>query len=101
MMDTLTEMKNNLQGINSGTDEAKNEISNLEYKRAKNNQNNKKKKKSKNMKIVEGASGKTSSIPTFASWSARRRTEKEIENLLGTTLCGIRNCNLERVRPCL
>ena len=33
---TLTEMKNNLQGINRGVDEAENQISNLEYKEAKN-----------------------------------------------------------------
>ena len=38
MKDTLNEMKNNLQGINSRVDEAKNQISNLEYKKAKNTQ---------------------------------------------------------------
>ena len=37
MMYTLNEMKNNLQGINSRVDEAKNQISDLEYKEAKNN----------------------------------------------------------------
>ena len=35
MKDTLTEMKNNLQGINSRMDEAKNQISDLEYEKAK------------------------------------------------------------------
>ena len=38
MNDTLTEMKKNLQRINSRVDEAKNQISDLEYKEAKNNQ---------------------------------------------------------------
>ena len=52
MKDTLTEMKKNVQGINSRED-TKNQISDLEYKEAKNtNQNSKKKKESKNMKIV-------------------------------------------------
>ena len=36
MKDTQTEMKNNLQRINSRADEAKNQISNLEYKEANN-----------------------------------------------------------------
>ena len=44
MKDTLNEMKNNLQGINSRVDEAKNQISNLEYKEAKKNQTNEEKK---------------------------------------------------------
>ena len=38
MKDTLTEIKNNLHGINSRVDEAKNQISDLELKEAKNNQ---------------------------------------------------------------
>ena len=38
MKDKLTEMETNLQGINSRVDEAKNQISNLEYKEAKNTQ---------------------------------------------------------------
>ena len=32
---TLSEIKNNLQGINCKVDEAKNQISDLEYKKAK------------------------------------------------------------------
>ena len=36
MKDTLTEMNNNLQGINSRVDEAKNQISNLEQKEERN-----------------------------------------------------------------
>ena len=43
---TLSEIKKNLQGINSTVDEAKNQINDLEHKEAKTtNQNNKKKKK--------------------------------------------------------
>ena len=45
MKDTLTEMKNNLQGINSRVYEAKNQISNLEYKEAKNTQSEQQKEK--------------------------------------------------------
>ena len=44
MKDTLTEVKNNLLRINSRLDDAENQISNLEYKEAKNSQNSKKKK---------------------------------------------------------
>ena len=38
MKDTLIEMKNNVQGINRRVDEAENQISDLEYKEAKNTQ---------------------------------------------------------------
>ena len=38
MKDTLTEIKNNLQGNNSRADEAENQINDLEHKEAKNNQ---------------------------------------------------------------
>ena len=43
MKDIATEMKNNLWEINSREDEAKNQISNLEYKEAKNTQSQKQK----------------------------------------------------------
>ena len=36
--DTLIEIKNNLQGNNSRTDEAENQINDLEHREAKNNQ---------------------------------------------------------------
>ena len=36
MKDTLTEIKNNLQGNNSGVDEAENQINDFEHKEAKN-----------------------------------------------------------------
>ena len=38
MNDTLIETKNNLQGNNSRTDEAENQINDLEHREAKNNQ---------------------------------------------------------------
>ena len=37
MKDTLTEIKNNLQGINSQVGEAKNQVSDINYKEAENN----------------------------------------------------------------
>ena len=52
MKDTLTEMKNILQGLNGRMDDAKNYISNLKYKKGTNNQNIKKKKESKKMRTV-------------------------------------------------
>ena len=48
LKDTLTEIKNNLQGNNSRVDEAKNQINDFEHKEAKTpSQNNEKKKESK------------------------------------------------------
>ena len=38
MKDTLIEIKNNLQGINSRVDEVENQIHDLEHKEAKTNQ---------------------------------------------------------------
>ena len=53
MKDILTEIKNNLQGINSRVDEAKNQINDLEHEEAKTaTQNSKKKRESKKMRIV-------------------------------------------------
>ena len=37
MKETLIEIKNNLQGNNSGVDEAKNQINDLKYKEERNN----------------------------------------------------------------
>ena len=52
----LTEIKSNLQGINSTVDEAENQNNDLECKEANKqtttNQNNKEKKESKKMRIV-------------------------------------------------
>ena len=46
MKDTLIEIKNNLQGVNSRVRKAENQVNDLEYKEKKNptNQNNMKKK---------------------------------------------------------
>ena len=52
MKNTLTERKNNLQGINSRVDEAKNQISDLEYKEEKNTQPEQQKKTESKKKIV-------------------------------------------------
>ena len=54
MKDTLTEIKNNSQGINSRLDEAENQISDLEYKEAKNTQSElqKRQKNPKPTKLV-------------------------------------------------
>ena len=43
--DTLIEIKNNLQGINSRVDEGENQINDLEHKEAKNNQSKQQEKK--------------------------------------------------------
>ena len=50
---TLSKIKKNLQGINSGVDEAKNQINNLEHKEEKKsfNQNSERKKESKKTRI--------------------------------------------------
>ena len=55
MKDTLIEIKNNLQGINSRVYEAKNQINDLEHKEAKNNQSEQQKKK-KNTKNEDSIS---------------------------------------------
>ena len=43
--DTLTKIKNNLQGNNSRVDEAENQINDLEHKEAKNNQSEQEEKR--------------------------------------------------------
>ena len=48
MKDTLTEIKNNLQGNNSRVDAAENQINDLEHKEAKNNQSEQEKRIQKN-----------------------------------------------------
>ena len=49
---TVSEIKNNLQGINSRMDEAKNQSNDMEHKETKNNQQKNRKKESKIMRIV-------------------------------------------------
>ena len=65
--DTLTEIKNNLQGKNSRVDEAKIHINDLEHKEAKNNQSEQQEGKRIQKKKKQGASGTTLNIPTFES----------------------------------
>ena len=48
--DTLIEIKNNLQGNNNTVDEAKNQINDLEHKKAKNNQSEQEEKRIKKKK---------------------------------------------------
>ena len=53
MKNILIEIKNNFQGINNRVDEAMNQISDLDYKEAKNNQSEQQEeKKSKIMRRV-------------------------------------------------
>ena len=55
MKDTLMQIKNNLWGINSRVNEAKNQINDLEHKEGKNNQSEQQEEKcikKKKMKIV-------------------------------------------------
>ena len=55
---TLSEIKKHLQGINSGLDEDKNQINDLEHKEEiAFNENSKKKKESKKIRMGQGASG--------------------------------------------
>ena len=75
--DTPIEVKNNLQGNNSRVNEAKNQSNGLEHKEEKNNQSEQEEeKRMQKMRIVSVASGKTSSVPTFAHRGTRRRREK-------------------------
>ena len=77
MKDTVMEIKNNLQGNNSRVNEAKNQSNGLEHKEEKNNQSEQEEeKRMQKMRIVSVASGKTSSVPTFAHRGTRRRREK-------------------------
>ena len=86
MKDTLTKMKNSVQGINSRVDKAKNQISDLEYKEAKNTLLEQEEEKTipTKMMMVEGASGTTSSIPTFTSRGCQK--EKRASKKLKTHL---------------
>ena len=52
MKDILMEIKNNLQGINSRTDEADNQSNDMEHMEAKTTNQNKRKKESKKMRVA-------------------------------------------------
>ena len=76
-------MKNTLQGINSGVDEAEDQTKDLEGKEVENTQSEQK-KRIKKMRTVQGASGTTSRIPTSVSWVCQ--TEKRESKTLKTYL---------------
>ena len=67
MKDILIEIKNNLQGNSSSVNDTKIQINDMEYRGKNTTNQNKKKKELKKSRIVLGASGTASSIPTFAS----------------------------------
>ena len=72
--DTLIEIKNNLQGINSRVDEAKNQINDLEHKEAKTtNQNSKKKKELKKQELAKEPLGHLQTYQHANHRDARRR----------------------------
>ena len=67
-MVTLTEIKKNLQGINSAMDEGEDQINDLKHNEEENIQLEQQEEKNpKKMRIGYGASGTTLSVPTFAS----------------------------------
>ena len=75
MKETLTEMKNDLQGISSRVDEAQNQISDLEYKDAKITQTEQQKEKRlplPKMRIAYRTCETTSSVPTLASYVCQK-----------------------------
>ena len=53
MKATLIEIKNNLQGINSGVEKAENQISDLEYKEVQKNKNKNKTKQKTHTQLEE------------------------------------------------
>ena len=80
MKDTLIEIENSLQGINSKVDEAENQVSDLEHQEAK--KQPVRKGKRRKMRILYRAFGITSSI-TFTSWVCRKekRERKKLETI--------------------
>ena len=83
MKDSLIEIKNNLQGINSRVDEANNQINDLEHKEAKTtNQNNKKKKNPKKRRQYKQTVGQQQAFQHSHHRGARGEEEKpEVGNL--------------------
>ena len=81
---TLSGLKKNFQGINSGVDEAKNQNNDLEHKGENKTANHKKKKESKKMRIVYATTWTTSTIHSnigTISVPERQGKEQEIGNL--------------------
>ena len=85
MKDTLIEIKNNLQGINSRVDDAKNQINDLEHNEEKNNQSEQQegKKIQKNEDSIRSLwdNFKHPSICIMGVLEGENR-EQEIKNLL-------------------
>ena len=81
MKDTLTKMKNNLQGISSKGDEVENQISNLEYKEAKNTQLEQQEKNFFNENSVRNLLDNFKCTNIHIMGVPEEETEQEIENL--------------------
>ena len=74
---TLSETKRNLQGTNSGENEAKNQINDLEHKEEKLlSQKSRKKEEFKKLRIDLGTSGTTLNIPISKSWGFQKEKRK-------------------------
>ena len=85
MKDTLTEVKNNLQGINSRVDEAKNQIDDLEHKEEENLQSKQQeeKKKSKKLHIGQEPLGQLQTYQhPHHTGAGRRRESKKLKTYL-------------------
>ena len=77
MQVTLSEIKKNLWGTNRGGDVDENKINGLEHKEEKNIPSEwQEEKESKEMRIGSGASGTSSSTPTFASQGCQKEKRK-------------------------
>ena len=71
-------MKNTLQGINSGIDQAENQVSNLDYNETKNTQSEQQKEKriQKNEDSVRSLWDNFKCKPVFASWVCWKKKTK-------------------------
>ena len=76
MKNALNEMKNNLQGINSEINKAKNQICNLEYKEEKTPNQNRRKKKNKNKDSVKDPLGQLQVYQYLHDGDAGRKRER-------------------------
>ena len=86
MKDTLTEVKNKLQGMNSIVNEAENKISNLQYKEMENNQSEQQqekriKKKSGQYKEPLGSKSYQAYQHLYHGVPKEEQREQELENL--------------------
>ena len=81
---TLSEIKKNLQGTNSGGDEAKNQINDLEHKKEINIQPEQKEETRilKNEDSIVQDSETSSNIPTSKSQGNQKRKTKKVETFI-------------------